>query len=65
MCNYSAPDILVEKTIKFANTAAANTDANNNNMKFLFKNIAPFASVFIMANLSIIIIITNKQYTSR
>ena len=56
----------MEKTIKFANTAAANTDANNNNnMKFLFKNIAPFASVFIMANLSIIIILTNKQYTSR
>ena len=55
----------MEKTIKFANTAAANTDAKKNNMKFLFKNIAPFASVFIMANLSIIIILTNKQYTSR
>ena len=55
----------MEKTITFANTAAANTDANNNNMKLLFKNIAPFAPVFIMANLLIIIILTNKQYTSR
>ena len=42
LCDYSDAYILVKRTIAVNNTAAADTDANNNNKKVIFKNCAPF-----------------------
>ena len=42
LCDYSDAYILVKRTIAVNNTAAADTDANNDNKKVIFKNCAPF-----------------------
>ena len=44
LCDYSNAYILVKGTITVNNTAAAYTDANNNNKKVIFKNCAPFTN---------------------
>ena len=42
LCDYSDAYVLVKGPITVANTATANTDANNTNKKVIFKNCAPF-----------------------
>ena len=42
LCDYSNAYILVKGAITVTNTAATNADANNTNIKAVFKNCAPF-----------------------
>ena len=44
LCDYSDAYILVKGTITVNNTAAADADANNTNIKVIFKNCAPFTN---------------------
>ena len=44
LCDYSDAYNLVEETIAFNNTAAADADANNTNKKVIFKNYAPLTN---------------------
>ena len=42
LCDYSDGQILVNRAITAANAAAADTDANNTNVKVIFENYTPF-----------------------
>ena len=42
LCDYSDAYILVTRTILVANTAVVDDDANNENIKVIFKSCAPF-----------------------
>ena len=42
LCDYSDAYILVTKTILVANNAVVDDDANNENIKVIFKSCAPF-----------------------
>ena len=44
LCDYTDAYILVKGNIIVNNTAAADVDANNTNIKVIFKNCAPFTS---------------------
>lgn len=42
LCDYKDAYILVKETKTIANTAAADVDANDTNIKVIFSNCAPF-----------------------
>ena len=44
LCDYTDAYILVKGNIIVNNTAAADVDASNTNIKVIFKNCAPFTS---------------------